>query len=251
MNSAAERHPHRRVPRRRAAAAPARCRAARRAAARGGERAGDEALPVAGDGVGEHQRRAAPVEDVHAGVLAVRKFVSGAGDPRPTPPRRRCSMWSGSVAQHRRVPRPRPADEVEQPVDDPGGEAPQDQSLSRADQEARARSSRRVPDREPVRRVEQLARSAPGTPRAPRAGRRRRTGARLAPPAEHRGHREVARRQPQLAAAPRNLDPGRVEPGLLLRLAQRGRARRRRPGRASRRGRRPGRGGSACRGPAR
>ncbi len=33
--------------------------------ARGGEGAGDEALPVAGDGVGEHQHHQQPVEEVH------------------------------------------------------------------------------------------------------------------------------------------------------------------------------------------
>ena len=43
----------------------------------------------------------------------------------------------------------------------------------------------------------------------------------LAPPAEHRGDREVARRQPQLGQLGEDLDAGRVEAGLLLGLAQR------------------------------
>ena len=45
---------------------------------------------------------------------------------------------------------------------------------------------------------------------------------RLAPPAEHRRDREVARRQPQLGQPPEDLDAARVEPDLLLGLAQRG-----------------------------
>ena len=43
----------------------------------------------------------------------------------------------------------------------------------------------------------------------------------LLPPAEHRRDREVARRQPQLGQLGEDLDPARVEAGLLLRLAQR------------------------------
>ena len=64
--------------------------------------------------------------------------------------------------------------------------------------------------------------------------------ARLAPPGQHRGDREVARRQPQLGQLGEDLHAGGVEPGLLLtpRGARPARASRR--GRSSRRGRTPG-----------
>ena len=62
----------------------------------------------------------------------------------------------------------------------------------------------------------------PGARRGPRRGRPRDlTGALARPPAEHRRHREVARRQPQLRQLGEHLHAGRVEAGLLLGLAQR------------------------------
>ena len=138
----------------------------------GGEGAGDEALPVAREGVGEDQHDQQPVEEVHAGSPRSRVFGR----------HRRRSVWDHpaacSPAAHAPRSRPtsrRPAEEVEEPGDDPGGEAPQDDVACRGRSGSPGRSSRDgCAHGDPVRRGRAARRSAPGGPRAPRRGRRRR-----------------------------------------------------------------------------
>ena len=127
-----------------------------------------------------------------------------------------------------------PAEEVEEPGDDAGGEAPQDQVLVVADQEGRADPARRVPHRDPVRRGRAAPRSGPGR-RVHLVGvDHARPARRLAPPAEHRASprscsaaatARAARRTPRRpagsrpvsssasrSAASRGGSPGSIEP---------------------------------------
>ena len=217
----------------------------------GREGAGDEALPVAGEGVGDDEEHQQPVEEVHrpgpswnlvlgAGIVGGRRRGVAAED-HPV------LELEGDLG----VPVARPPEMVEQPGDDTGGEPPQQEVTPRTDQEPRAHPAHRV---DVVTRWAGSSSSCSGT-RSTAVdlvgvdhGDRRL----LAPPAEHGGDREVARRQPQLGQGRRRRrrPTGRARSPPRPRAAPR-RPRRRRWGRSSRRGTRPGRGGSACGGPAR
>ena len=150
------------------------------------------------------------------------------------------------------VPGPGPADEVEERVDDAGGEAPQQHVLVGPDHPAGPLPPGRVPHAEPVRGVEQLldrhAEDRVHLGRVDDADR----GSRLVPVAQHRGDREVARRQPDPRQHREHLDAGRGRArSPPPPRAARPRPATRRPVESSRRGTTPGPAGSACRGPAR
>ena len=147
-------------------------------------------------------------------------------------------MWSGRLWTGGVGDLVGPAHEVEEPGDDAGREAPQDEVLVGADQVARADPARGVAHGDPVVGTDQLADRHP-VDLVDLVGRGRPDRALTLPPREQRRDGEVARRQPQLGQLGEDVDARRVEPGLLLGLAQRGLARASRPGRCRRRGRRP------------
>ena len=118
------------------------------------------------------------------------------------------------------VPLARPADEVEEPGDDSRGEAPQDDVALGPDQEARAEPAGRVADVDAVGGIDQVG-DRDVVDGVHLVGADHAHVAALAPVAQDRCHGEVGRRQPQLGQLAEHLDLGRIEPDLLLRLAQR------------------------------
>ena len=215
---------------------------------RGGEGAGDEALPVAGDGVGHHQhRRAASRGGSSAAPLARTRCWAG----RPALSRRPTSMYAGSScsgASGRSSIQPRYS---KSRAITPAVNPQQMTSLSGPIRKPGLRQPAGPRDGDPVRRGRAARRSAPGRPRAPRRARHACT----ALGSRHQASTGVTEKllggSHSGGSSAKTVDPGGHEPGLLLGLAQRGLAARSRRGRPSRRGRTPGRGASASCGCAR
>ena len=129
------------------------------------EGAGDEALPVAGEGVGETtsttssqsrkftgSRRRCEVGVRRRQVLEVLGVMTPAADQHVVG-----QLLHGRVGQVLD-----PAEVLEEPGDDAGGEPPADDVVVVADQEARAAPARhRAVDRDPVRGVAQLGERHP------------------------------------------------------------------------------------------
>src|SRR5664279_2912356 len=141
----------------------------------------------------------------------------------PGPPRAARPL-TGSSCQVREceitlaIPRHGPAAEGEQGVDQPGGEAPDDQLRH---PEGRSDESARVLHLSKVQRINQLADRHPGDRR--RLGQVRCCDAtRFMPVGQHGGHEVTGRRQIQIGQQRRRGDRRRLESGLLGSLPQRG-----------------------------
>ena len=138
-----------------------------------------------------------------------------------------CTMHRREVHHAARRPRALPASQVEEPVEQRRGEAPDDEA--RGPGIPHPGDPDGCSDGHPVGRVEELGDRHDDAPTPSRPGSTARTGLGSRHQPEHRRHDEVARRQPEGRELAEHVDACRVEAGLLLRLAQRGRRPRRRP----------------------
>ena len=137
----------------------------------------------------------------HGHPLRVRAVATTGADRRPPRRPRRCRPTApaphrvgGSSTTRSGRPRPGPAAHLQQRGEHPGGEAPDEHP---AHLERRPDPAARMADPQPVGRVDQLGDRQPGDVR--HLGRLARVHrVRRVPPGQHRGHHEVADRDPQL-----------------------------------------------------
>ena len=171
-----------------------------------GQHGDEEPLPIARPGEERQQHQDQQVEAGHAALPV------GLVDDR-----RIAAYVLRHLGHPGRVPGTIPARNGEQPVEDPGGEAPHRHARNL---ERRADEPAGIAHAQPVGRVDELGDRHPvhsgdlGRVTGPDRGR-------LAPPAEDGRHLERRHGQRQRRQDSEDVDAGRIEAGLLVRLAQR------------------------------